>query len=42
MAEKKMNLLADFPAISTQEWLDKVTADLKGADFNKCNLSTST
>ena len=35
MAEKKMNLLADFPAISTQEWLDKVTADLKGADFNK-------
>ena len=35
MAEKKMNLLADFPAVSTQEWLDKVTADLKGADFNK-------
>ena len=35
MGEKKMNLLADFPAISTQEWLDKVTADLKGADFNK-------
>lgn len=35
MAEKKLNLLADFPAVSTQEWLDKVTADLKGADFNK-------
>ena len=35
MAEKKLNLLADFPAVSTQEWLDKVTADLKGADFDK-------
>jgi methylmalonyl-CoA mutase len=35
MSEKKLNLLADFPAISTQEWMDKVTADLKGADFNK-------
>lgn len=35
MAEKKLNLLADFPAVSTQEWLDKITVDLKGADFNK-------
>lgn len=35
MAEKKMNLLADFPPVSTQQWMDKVTADLKGADFNK-------
>jgi len=35
MAEKKMNLLADFPPVSTQQWLDKVTVDLKGADFNK-------
>jgi methylmalonyl-CoA mutase len=35
MSEKKLNLLADFPAISTQEWMDKVTADLKGADFEK-------
>lgn len=35
MAEKKLNLLADFPPISTQEWMDKITADLKGADFNK-------
>ena len=30
-----MNLLADFPPVSTQQWLDKVTVDLKGADFNK-------
>lgn len=35
MSEKKLNLLADFPAVSAQEWMDKITADLKGADFNK-------
>ncbi|HQG67276.1 MAG TPA: methylmalonyl-CoA mutase family protein, partial [Paludibacteraceae bacterium] len=35
MAEKKLNLLADFPPVSTQEWLDKIIADLKGADFEK-------
>ncbi len=35
MAEKKLNFLADFPAISTQEWMDKITTDLKGADFTK-------
>jgi len=35
MSEKKLNLLADFPAVSTREWMDKVTVDLKGADFDK-------
>jgi methylmalonyl-CoA mutase len=35
MAEKKMNLLADFPAIATEQWMEKVTVDLKGADFNR-------
>lgn len=25
----------NFPPISTQEWMDKVTADLRGADFEK-------
>lgn len=35
MTQKKLNFLADFPAISTQEWMDKITADLKGADFSK-------
>lgn len=35
MSEKKIDLLTDFPAVSTSEWMDKVTADLKGADFNK-------
>jgi len=35
MAEKKLNLLADFPAVTTEQWMEKITADLKGADFNK-------
>jgi methylmalonyl-CoA mutase len=32
---EKLNLLQDFPAVSTEQWLAKVTADLKGADFDK-------
>ena len=28
-------LFSEFAPTTTQEWLDKVTADLKGADFNK-------
>ncbi len=35
MAEKKEKLFADFPPVSTEEWMGKVTADLKGADFEK-------
>ncbi|MCM1034620.1 MAG: methylmalonyl-CoA mutase small subunit [Paludibacter sp.] len=35
MAENKLNLLQDFPAISTQEWKEKIVTDLKGADFDK-------
>lgn len=35
MADKKLNLLADFPAISTEQWMDVVTKDLKGADFER-------
>ncbi len=35
MADKKLNLLADFPAITTEQWLDVVTKDLKGADFER-------
>ena len=35
MAKNKLNLLADFPPVSTQEWMEKITADLKGADFGK-------
>lgn len=28
-------LFAVFPPVSTQEWMDKINADLKGADFEK-------
>jgi methylmalonyl-CoA mutase len=35
MAEKKLNMLANFPAVSTEEWKAKIVADLKGADFDK-------
>lgn len=35
MAEKYNQLFNEFPSVSTQEWMDKVTVDLKGADFNK-------
>ena len=36
MADKiKQPLFSEFPPVSTQEWMDKITADLKGADFEK-------
>lgn len=35
MTEKYKQLFNEFPSVSTQEWMDKITADLKGADFNK-------
>jgi len=35
MAEKKEKLFSEFPPITTQEWLDKINVDLKGADFEK-------
>ncbi|MCQ2346016.1 MAG: methylmalonyl-CoA mutase small subunit [Paludibacteraceae bacterium] len=35
MAEEKLNLLSDFPAISTKTWKEKIITDLKGADFEK-------
>ncbi|MDR2476116.1 MAG: methylmalonyl-CoA mutase family protein, partial [Bacteroidales bacterium] len=35
MYNKKEPLFSDFPSVSTQEWMDKITADLKGADFTK-------
>ncbi len=35
MEEKKEKLFAEFPPVSSQEWLDKIQADLKGADFEK-------
>lgn len=35
MANQKEKLFSEFPPISTQEWMDKIIADLKGADFEK-------
>jgi methylmalonyl-CoA mutase len=35
MAENKLNLLADFPEVTREQWMEKIQADLKGADFEK-------
>lgn len=35
MADKKNKLFSDFPSVSTEQWMEKATADLKGADFEK-------
>ncbi|MDR1742897.1 MAG: methylmalonyl-CoA mutase small subunit [Dysgonamonadaceae bacterium] len=35
MSQQEEKLLQDFPSVSTQEWMDKIIADLKGADFQK-------
>lgn len=35
MADNKEKLFTDFPPVSTETWMEKVTADLKGADFEK-------
>jgi methylmalonyl-CoA mutase len=34
MSEKE-KLFEQFPPVSTEEWLNKIISDLKGADFNK-------
>ena len=35
MSNYKEKLFSEFPPVSTQEWMDKITEDLKGADFEK-------
>lgn len=35
MADSKEKLFSDFSPVSTPEWMEKITADLKGADFEK-------
>lgn len=35
MAEKREKLFDQFPPVSREEWMTKVEADLKGADFQK-------
>lgn len=35
MADSKERLFSDFPPVSTQEWMEKISVDLKGADYEK-------
>ncbi len=35
MADLKEKLFSEFPPVSTEEWMAKITADLKGAPFEK-------
>ena len=35
MADSKEKLFSDFPPVTTEQWMEKVAADLKGADFEK-------
>ncbi|NDW17582.1 methylmalonyl-CoA mutase small subunit [Dysgonomonas sp. 216] len=35
MANQKEKLFTEFPSVTTEEWMAKITADLKGADFEK-------
>ena len=35
MADKKEKLFSDFHSVTTEEWLEKIKVDLKGADFEK-------
>ena len=32
MADSKEKLFSDFSPVSTEKWMEKVTADLKGAE----------
>ncbi|WP_147676857.1 methylmalonyl-CoA mutase family protein [Algibacter pacificus] len=35
MDNKNKKLFSDFPPVSTEQWMERVTADLKGADFDR-------
>ena len=35
MSNSKEKLFSEFPAISTEQWKEKIVTDLKGADFEK-------
>lgn len=35
MADSKEKLFSDFSPVTTEQWMERVTADLKGADFEK-------
>ncbi|GAP71263.1 cobalamin-dependent methylmalonyl-CoA mutase large subunit [Candidatus Symbiothrix dinenymphae] len=35
MSKYREKLFSEFPPVSTEKWMEKITADLKGADFEK-------
>src|SRR5574344_2406930 len=35
MADSKEKLFSEFPNVSTEDWMSKITVDLKGADYEK-------
>jgi len=35
MSKQREKLFTDFPPVTTQEWMEVITKDLKGADFQK-------
>ncbi|WP_298365656.1 methylmalonyl-CoA mutase family protein [uncultured Lutibacter sp.] len=35
MSDKNKALFSEFPPVTTEQWMERVTADLKGADFDK-------
>ena len=42
MADSKEKLFSDFSPVSTEKWMEKVTADLKGADFERNSFGRQT
>jgi len=35
MADNRQKLFTEFPPVSTEQWMERITADLKGADYEK-------
>lgn len=35
MADTRQKLFTEFPPVTTEQWMEKITADLKGADYEK-------
>jgi len=35
MADNRQKLFSEFPPVTTAQWMERITADLKGADFEK-------
>lgn len=42
MADSKEKLFSDFSPVSTEKWMEKVTADLKGADLRRNSFGRQT